>query len=1554
MHNSAVPAREVIVIDAGIAHWQSLLAHLDPNIGVILLPAGGDGLAALALALEDFGTLDALHLLSHGAAGQLRLGELRLNAGNLAGQADALAAIASHMTGDTDVLLYGCAVADGETGRAFVGALSAALGGAAVAASADATGALALGGDWDLEYWVGQIDTMLPFAAEDIVMFNAATFADDTVQPDPPAAPGTPDLAAASDAGDSATDNRTNATNLTFTGTGTDGCEVDLYKDNALVGTTTVVGTTWTMTLLNVNTGEHSYNAVQRIGLVESLPSGNLVVYVTRQAIVAPGTPDLVTSDDSGVSSTDNITNDVTPRISGSSTTNRWIKLYDNGGTILLGSTTTDGQGLWSMTPTLSEGAHTLRVTASDVSGNVSAFTAGLALTIDSTANSLAITSNTAQLRAGQTATITFTFNQDPGTSFTDSDIVVSGGTLGAIGGSGTTRSATFTPTAGTNSGTASITVAGSTYTDVAGNNGGAGTTPALAFDTLAPDAPSTPDLDAASDLGASATDNLTSDTTPTLSGSAESGSTVRLFDTDGVTELGSAVATGGSWSITSSTLTAGAHTLSASATDAAGNTGSASAGLALVIGQANSDPTGTVSISGTARQGATLTAANTVADTDGLGAIAYQWMADGVAIAGATSGVLLLRQAHVGTTISVVASYTDGGGTHESVTSGGTVLVANRNDAPTGTVSISGSATQGATLSAANTLADADGLSAISYQWRADGSAIDGASGSALTLTEEHVGRVITVAASYTDGFGTAETVTSPGTSSVANLNDAPTGSVTIGGSVAQGQLLTASTSLSDADGLGSVSYQWQANGRAIAGAAGSTFRLTEAQVGTAITVTARYVDGRGTAESVSSAATGAVANVNDAPTGAVSIGGVATQGYLLTAVQTLADADGMGAISYQWRADGSAIAGANAVSFSVSAAQVGMALSVTVGYVDGHGTAEAVTSAATPAILGNGIAVPAGIVIVPNPVTGVGETVISVPIIVTPPLNGGTATHPGLADIPVTVGTTQLVVSLPVGSGLQSAGPATLLTSAQALLDLAERMQTDAGQGAAFVNSLPAGTMIATQTLTPSVAPGATLVQTIYIDAITSAGSTALALVVDARQLPSTTMLEIDNADFLAIRGAATVLGGDGANWVVGDDAAQNIVLGAGADTLRAGGGNDMGTGGVGNDSMSGGAGNDILQGGRSDRGQWHFFIDGQGQVAGVHSGAGGSETLTRAELDGGAAQLGFASADAATLTSLSLLYDAAFNRAPDLGGLSYWANGDVDIAACIALFAQSAEWSNGLGGMSNAGFVHQLYLNAFGQAGAAAEMTAALAQLEAAPDQLAARLQVFETIALGAQHRTALQTSAGMALGSALVTEEQGWILGGGDDILEGGAGSDLLVGGDGVDTVVYAGQSSQYRILLSANGQLLIADQLGSDVDVIRQIEQASFSDGMLDVRFTQSAPGQLQQVGLMYQSLLGRAADIGGIAYWTASQFDAVAMAASFLDSAEFSARSGGLDNAAFVSVLVQNALHRADAGLMLAWTAYLDTHSRAEFVAAFLESDEVVQAQYGVEGLWLI
>ena len=109
--------------------------------------------------------------------------------------------------------------------------------------------------------------------------------------------------------------------------------------------------------------------------------------------------------------------------------------------------------------------------------------------------------------------------------------------------------------------------------------------------------------------------------------------------------------------------------------------------------------------------------------------------------------------------------------GTDQSDLATVTVNVTAVNDDPTGSVTIAGDAKTGQTLTAANTLADVDGIGAISYQWAKDGTDIVGATSQTLVLADTDIGSTFTVKASYTDGDGTAETVTSTATDAVVDI---------------------------------------------------------------------------------------------------------------------------------------------------------------------------------------------------------------------------------------------------------------------------------------------------------------------------------------------------------------------------------------------------------------------------------------------------------------------------------------------------------------------------------------------------------------------------------------------------------------------------------------------------------------------------------------------------------------------------------------------------------------------------------------------------------------
>jgi VCBS repeat-containing protein len=151
-------ANRVAIIDPGIVDYQSLIADLPTGTEIIILDPNRDGIEQILEALVGKTGLDAIDIFSHGSEGALTLGSTLLNGDSLADYAAQLAEIGSHLTRQGDILLYGCDVAQGEAGQAFIEQL-AQLTGADVAASTDLTGSAALGGDWVLEAQTGAIET---------------------------------------------------------------------------------------------------------------------------------------------------------------------------------------------------------------------------------------------------------------------------------------------------------------------------------------------------------------------------------------------------------------------------------------------------------------------------------------------------------------------------------------------------------------------------------------------------------------------------------------------------------------------------------------------------------------------------------------------------------------------------------------------------------------------------------------------------------------------------------------------------------------------------------------------------------------------------------------------------------------------------------------------------------------------------------------------------------------------------------------------------------------------------------------------------------------------------------------------------------------------------------------------------------------------------------------------------------------------------------------------------------------------------------------------------
>ena len=189
-------------------------------------------------------------------------------------------------------------------------------------------------------------------------------------------------------------------------------------------------------------------------------------------------------------------------------------------------------------------------------------------------------------------------------------------------------------------------------------------------------------------------------------------------------------------------------------------------------------------------------------------------------------------------------------------------------NSPATGAPIIGGTAQAGETLTAlTNGITDADGLTSptYSYQWLAANVGIAGATDSTYTLTDADAGKTIKVRVSFTDDADHEETLTSAATGVVAAKPNSPaTGSPTIDGTAQVGETLTVLTNgITDADGLTNVSYsyQWLAANVEIAGAANSTYTLTDEDVGKGIKVRVSFTDDADNQESLTSADTDTVA---------------------------------------------------------------------------------------------------------------------------------------------------------------------------------------------------------------------------------------------------------------------------------------------------------------------------------------------------------------------------------------------------------------------------------------------------------------------------------------------------------------------------------------------------------------------------------------------------------------------------------------------------------------------------------------------------------------------
>ncbi|MBP1676540.1 MAG: peroxidase, partial [Bacteroidetes bacterium] len=145
---------EIALIDPTLSDIDVIKEGIRSDVKIIYMDGSHSIFEAMSIAIEENAPVKSIHVITHGSNGALFTTTDFFDINSVKHNMSGVSGWKNKFSSDGQISLYGCNIAESESGKQFIRDLSNAAG-VSVNASTNLTGSKDLGGDWELEFSTG-------------------------------------------------------------------------------------------------------------------------------------------------------------------------------------------------------------------------------------------------------------------------------------------------------------------------------------------------------------------------------------------------------------------------------------------------------------------------------------------------------------------------------------------------------------------------------------------------------------------------------------------------------------------------------------------------------------------------------------------------------------------------------------------------------------------------------------------------------------------------------------------------------------------------------------------------------------------------------------------------------------------------------------------------------------------------------------------------------------------------------------------------------------------------------------------------------------------------------------------------------------------------------------------------------------------------------------------------------------------------------------------------------------------------------------------------------